>query len=66
MENISLETAIPYVAAAYIGIWVIFFGYLVVLAGKLGNLNKQVQALTDVVKRKSADKSEEAKTNNRG
>ncbi len=60
MNNISLETAVPYVAAAYIGIWVIFFGYLMVLNGKLGNLHKQVEALTDVVKRKGAGKSDEA------
>ncbi len=55
LPNVSLETAIPYVAAAYIGIWVILFGYLVSLSGKLAGLRRQIDALTDAVKSSSTD-----------
>jgi CcmD family protein len=60
LPNVSLETAIPYVAAAYIGIWVILFGYLVSLSGKLAGLRRQIDALTDAVKGRSTD-SDKAK-----
>ncbi len=53
MNTVSLETAIGYVAAAYIGIWVIFFIYLAVAASRLSNLRKQVEALSEAVKTKS-------------
>ena len=54
LPNVSLATAIPYVAAAYIGIWVILFGYLVSLGGKLSGLRRQVDVLADAVKAKSS------------
>ncbi len=59
LPNVSLETAIPYVAAAYIGIWVLLFGYLITLGGKLSSLRRQLDALSDVVKKpkKSAPKA---------
>lgn len=52
LPDVPLENAIPYVAAAYIGIWVIFFAYLLVLGGKLSGLRRQVEALTEEVERK--------------
>ena len=52
LPNVSLETAIPYVAAAYIGIWVVLFGYLITLGGKLSSLRRQVEALSEAVKSK--------------
>jgi CcmD family protein len=54
LPNVSLETAVPYVAAAYIGIWVILFGYLIALGGKLSGLRRQVDALSDAVKSRTA------------
>ena len=58
MNNVSLETAIGYVAAAYMGIWMIFFIYLAVAASRLSNLRKQVEALSEAVndKTKKTDK----------
>jgi len=53
VKTIPLETAIWYVAGAYIGIWVILFGYLLVMGNKLAALRRQVEALTDAVGRKS-------------
>ena len=61
LPNVSLATAIPYVAAAYIGIWVILFGYLVSLGGKLAGLRRQVDALADAVKAKDPFEKTEAK-----
>jgi CcmD family protein len=58
LQNIPLETAISYVAAAYIGIWVILFGYLVVLGKRMFHLSRQVEALTVAV---SAKKDRPAK-----
>ena len=53
LPSVSLETAIPYVAAAYIGIWAVLFGYLVVLGGRLSGLRRQVDTLTAVVSKKN-------------
>ena len=61
LPNVSLATAIPYVAAAYIGIWVILFGYLVSLGGKLAGLRRQVDALADAVKAKGPSEKTKAK-----
>ena len=59
LPNVSLATAIPYVAAAYVGIWVILFGYLISLGSKLSGLRRQIDALADAVKVKgSSDKTE--------
>lgn len=52
LPDVPLKSAILYVAAAYIGIWVIFFIYLLSLAGKLSGLRRQVEALTEEVERK--------------
>ena len=61
LPNVSLETAIPYVAAAYIGIWVVLFGYLISLGGKLSSLRRQVDALSDAVKSKKGTAETAAK-----
>ena len=61
LPSVSLETAIPYVAAAYIGIWVVLFGYLVSLGGKLAGLRRQVDALAEAVKAKSPSEKPKAK-----
>ncbi len=61
LPNVSLETAIPYVAAAYIGIWVVLFGYLITLGGKLSTLRRQVDALSDAVKSKKRNAETAAK-----
>ena len=61
LPSVSLETAIPYVAAAYVGIWVILFGYLVSLGGKLAGLRRQVDALADAVKAKGPSEKTKAK-----
>ena len=57
LKDIPLETAINYVAGAYIGIWVIFFAYLAAMGGKVSNLRKQVEALTEAVERQKEQKS---------
>ena len=57
INNVPLETAINYVAGAYIGIWVIFFAYLAVMGSKVSNLRKQVEALTEAVERQKEQKS---------
>ncbi|MDP1809577.1 MAG: CcmD family protein [Actinomycetota bacterium] len=56
IKDIPLQTAVSYVAGAYIGIWVILFGYLLAMGSKLSNLRRQVDALTEAVERK--DKNE--------
>lgn len=60
LPNVPLETAISYVAAAYIGIWVLLFAYLVVLTSRLTGLRRQVDALSDAVKSKK-NKAEDKK-----
>ena len=62
LPNVSLATAVPYVAAAYIGIWVILFGYLISLGGKLAGLRRQVDVLADAVKAKGSPEQAKAKT----
>lgn len=56
LQNIPLENAVSYVAGAYIGIWVIFFVYLLAMGSKLSNLRRQVDALTEAVERKNKTK----------
>lgn len=60
LPNVSLATAIPYVAAAYIGIWGVLFVYLLVLGGRVSGLRRQIVALTDAVEAK-AKKEEHVK-----
>jgi len=55
METVSLQTAIPYVAAAYIGIWLVLFAYLVTLNGRLSGLRMQVEALAEAINTKKKD-----------
>jgi len=52
LKEVPLATAIAYVAAAYIGIWVILFGYLLSMGSKLSGLRRQVEVLTEAVERK--------------
>ena len=47
----SLVKNIPFVAAAYIGIWVIAFAYLIYLGRTMINLNKQVKILSETIKK---------------
>jgi CcmD family protein len=61
LQNIPLETAISYVAAAYIGIWVILFGYLVTLGRRMFHLSRQVEALTVAVNAKKERPAKPAK-----
>jgi CcmD family protein len=49
------------VAAAYIGIWVILFGYLVTLGRRMFHLSRQVEALTVAVNAKKARPAKSAK-----
>ena len=60
METVKLETAISYVAGAYIGIWLLLFVYLVVLNGRLRSLRMQVEALSEALSSKKSD--EKSKT----
>lgn len=56
----DFETALPYLIAVYIGIWAGVLAYLFLLQGKISNLNKQVDALSKAVEKKTA--KEEPKT----
>ncbi|HEX21644.1 MAG TPA: CcmD family protein [Actinobacteria bacterium] len=47
----SLVKNIPYVAAAYIGIWVIAFAYLIYLGRTMIGLSKQVKLLNETIKK---------------
>lgn len=49
VKKVALQTAIWYVAGAYIGIWLILFGYLLFLGSRLSSLLKQVEALKEEV-----------------
>jgi len=51
MDGSSITKMVPFVAAAYIGIWVISFGYLIYLGRSLMGLNKQVKILSDTIKK---------------
>ena len=52
LPTITLKSAISYVAAAYIGIWVVFFVYLYVVSNRLSSLRRQVEALSEAVAKK--------------
>lgn len=52
VKKVALETAIWYVAGAYIGIWVLLFGYLLFLGSRLSFLFKQVEALKEEISEK--------------
>lgn len=49
VKKVALQTAIWYVAGAYIGIWLILFGYLLFLGSRVSSLFKQVEALKEEV-----------------
>lgn len=51
MGDASLAKTIPFVAAAYIGIWVVAFAYLIYLGINLMNLNKQIKVLSETIKK---------------
>jgi len=51
-EAITLARAIPYVAAAYMGIWLIAFGYLLSLGSKVSKLVREVKILSEVASKK--------------
>jgi len=51
MGETSLAKTIPFVAGAYIGIWVISFAYLIYLGRNLMGLSKQVKVLTETIKK---------------
>lgn len=55
MPNIPLAKAIPFVAAAYMGIWLIAFVYLLVMGNRLSQLYKEVKTLSQIVGKKNKE-----------
>ncbi|MCL6472786.1 MAG: CcmD family protein [Firmicutes bacterium] len=49
----ELREAIPYVVAAYMGIWVVLFAYVFVASSKISGLKKELDALTKAIEKKS-------------
>lgn len=48
----SFREAVPYVVAAYMGIWALLFVYLLVLGSRLSGLRREIDALTKTVEKK--------------
>lgn len=53
MADLELAKAVPYVAGAYIGIWVVSFGYLLFMGRNLVRLHQEVKVLSQVVQKKA-------------
>jgi hypothetical protein len=51
-QGLPLAQAIRYVAAAYIGIWLVVVVYVSILAGQLGKLRREVRLLADAADKK--------------
>lgn len=49
---LTLREAIPYVAGAYIGIWVVSFGYLFYMGRNLARLQQELTVLAKAVQKK--------------
>lgn len=49
MQGLPLETAIRYVAAAYIGIWLAVLAYVVMLANQTAKLRREIRLLSETV-----------------
>ena len=52
MATLTLKEAIPFVAGAYIGIWVISFGYLMYMGRNLARLHQELKVLAQAVQKK--------------
>ena len=52
MGGLPLEQAIQYVAAAYIGLWLALLIYVVMMANKVGKLQREIKLLADQVAKK--------------
>ena len=53
MADLELAKAIPFVAGAYIGIWVISFGYLLFMGRNIARLHQELKVLSQVVQKKA-------------
>lgn len=49
---LTLAKAVPYVAGAYIGIWIISFGYLLYMGRNIARLHQELKALENAVQKK--------------
>ncbi len=45
----EIKEALPYVAAAYMGIWVVLLGYVFVLNNRLSGVKKELGALSEAL-----------------
>lgn len=52
MGGLPLERAIPYVAAAYIGLWLAVLAYVVIMANQVSKLRREIKLLADQVARR--------------
>ncbi len=51
----EFKEAVPYVVAAYMGIWVVLFAYVFAVNNKLSGLKKELGALNKAFEKKSVD-----------
>lgn len=48
----EFNEAVPYVVAAYMGIWVVLLGYVLSVNGKLSKINKELGVLGKTLEKK--------------
>ena len=49
----GIKESLPYILAAYIGIWVILFAYVILMQNKLAGIKKELASLGRVLDRKA-------------
>jgi CcmD family protein len=54
MQGLPMQEAVKYVAAAYIGIWLVVVVYVSILASQLGQLRREVRLLADTAAKRGA------------
>lgn len=51
MSGLPLEQAVYYVAGAYIGMWLALLVYVIMLAGQVGKLRREVRLLVGMAEK---------------
>ena len=53
MQGLPIETAVRYVAAAYIGLWIAVLVYVVILSNQVAKLRREIKLVSDAVAKRS-------------
>jgi CcmD family protein len=55
----GIKEALPYVVCAYMGIWVVLFGYVFVTNNRLSGVSKELGALSEAFQKRFKDRGVE-------